>query len=207
MLVDELFEVVGGWLAFDWLFELFDGGVPHGDPFESGPSVAELEKAIARESALRRVPDLTQLERDRATRRLSLLEFRRRYARLAGSEPGQDPVRSGGLYGPATAAVEAFLDRLQGMAAAEWDLAEEHLANLQANTVVRRAVLPRYRAALIAAIGAARLTAAASVADALRAAVPEPRRETGGSVLVWLPVMLVTDARAAADTIGAPLGE
>jgi len=101
-----------------------------------------------------------------------LPEFRRRYARLAGREPGEDPARIGGLYGPATAAVGTFLDRLQAMAAAEWDLAEEHLANLQANAVVRRSVLPRYRAALIAAIGAAHLAAAAATAEALRTAVP-----------------------------------
>jgi len=58
------------------------------------------------------------------------------------------------------------------MAAGDWDLAEEHLSNLQANSVVRKAVLPRYRTALDAALGAARLTAAAAVEEALRASGP-----------------------------------
>ena len=101
--------------------------------------------------------------------RLSLPDFRRRYAPLAGREPAADPAAMNDLLGPNSAAIRDYLGRVRGMAGADWDLAEEHLRNLQANPVVRTSVLPRYRAALVAASGAARLSAAAasSIADPL----------------------------------------
>jgi hypothetical protein len=203
--VDELFELLLDAAALDWLFGLFGGGVPHGDPFEPGPDVAQLQQAIAHENARRKVPRLVRLERERRSGRLSLPDFRRRYARLAGREPAEDPRREG-PYGPGTPAIAGFLDRVGAMASGDWDLAEEHLRNLQANSVVRKAVLPRYCTALDAALGAARLTAAAAVEEALRASVPEPRRETWRLTLAWLPVLLVTDDRAADASIAASLG-
>lgn len=75
--------------------------------------------------------------------------------------------------------------------------------NLQANVVVRKALLPRYRGALDAATGAAVVTAVA--AAALRSAVPEARRETWRLILAWLPVVLVTDPGAASASIASVL--
>lgn len=204
--MDELFELLADAMPFDLLLGLFGDPGPHGDPFEPGPSVAELERAIARENARRKVDRLTRLELDRRAGRLSLPDFRRRYARLAGREPDEDPATERAAFGPNTDAIADFLDRVRGMADADWDVAEEHLRNLQANVVVRRAVLPRYRAALVAAAGSARLTAASAVERDLRASVPESRRETWRLSLAWLPLVLVTDARAASASIADPLG-
>jgi hypothetical protein len=204
--VDELFELLLDATPFGWLLGAFDDWGFRGDPFEAGPSVAELQKAIARENARRKVTQLARLERDRQTGRLSLPDFRRRYARLAGRDPDGDPAHTDGPYGPNSVAVAAFLDRAGAMGAADWDQAEEHLGNLPAKAVVRKAVLPRYRAALDAAVGAAHLTATAAAAEALQASVPESRHETWRLMLCWLPIVLVTDARAASASIATPLG-
>jgi hypothetical protein len=204
--VDQLFELLADFTPFELLLGLFSGPVPRGDSFEPGPSVAELEKAIARESARRHVARMTRLELDRRAGRLSLPDFRRRYARLAGREPAEDPARMRDALGPNASAIEDFVGRVRAMAGADWDLAEEHLRNLQANPVVRKAVLPRYLAALLAASGAARLSAAAAVGDVLRTSIPEPRRDTWRLTLAWLPLVLVTDAGAAAASIAESLG-
>ena len=204
--MDELFELLLDAGPFDWLLGLFGAGGPSGGRFEPGPSVAELRRAIDRENGRRQVGALARLEHDRRAGRLSLPEFGRRYARLAGREPSADPARMELPYGPNSAALEDFLGRVRAMDAAGWDAAERHLDNLQANVVVRTTVLPRYRAALDAATGAARLSAAAAVEEAIGAAVPEARHETWGLVLRWLPVVLVTDAGTAPTSLAAPLG-
>src|SRR5215472_14361406 len=85
-----------------------------------------------RERSPQGAPQLARLERERRSGRLSFPDFRRRYARLAGREPAEDPRREG-PYGPSTPAIAGFLDRVAAMAAGDWDLAEEHLSNLQAN--------------------------------------------------------------------------
>ncbi|HKA50474.1 MAG TPA: hypothetical protein VKK19_12875, partial [Candidatus Dormibacteraeota bacterium] len=51
---------------------------------------------------------------------------------------------------------KGFIDRVRAMDRAQWDLAEAHLRNLHANSVVRKALLPRYRSALDAAAATAR---------------------------------------------------
>ncbi|HYW23100.1 MAG TPA: hypothetical protein VE953_02985 [Terriglobales bacterium] len=204
--MDGLFELLADVMPFDLLLRLFGDPGASGDPFDSGPTIAELEKAIARENARRRVPQMACLELDRRAGRLSLPDFRRRYARLAGREPAGDPANVEGAFDPSTAAIKDFLVRVQAMTEADWEGAEEHLRNLLGNVVVRKAVLPRYRAALVAAAGCARLTAAAAVEEALRASIPEPRHETWRLTLAWLPLVLVSDALAAAGSIAEPLG-
>ena len=84
---------------------------------------------------------------------------------------------------------------------AQWDLAEAHLRNLHANSVVRKALLPRFRSALDAAVATARLSAAAALEDAVRASIPQDRRLTWQLTLSWLPAVLVTDSRAASSAI------
>jgi len=158
--MEELFELLTGLVSpFDWLLGLFGNGGPTGDPTgdptENGPAVAELQKAIARENRRRKVAQLAGLESDRRAGRLSLAEFRRRYAGLARGEPSDDPAQSG-PYGPNTEALKGFIDRVRAMDRAQWDLAEAHLRNLHANSVVRKALLPRYRSALDAAAATAR---------------------------------------------------
>src|SRR5215470_5254720 len=54
--VDELFELLLDATVLDWLVGLLGGGVPHGDPFEAGPDVAQLQRTIAHENARRKVP-------------------------------------------------------------------------------------------------------------------------------------------------------
>lgn len=166
------------------------------------PRSPSCKKAIARENRRRKVAQLARLESDRRAGRLSLAEFRRRYAGLARGEPSDDPAQSG-PYGPNTEALKGFIDRVRAMDRAQWDLAEAHLRNLHANSVVRKALLPRYRSALDAAVATARLSAAAALEDAVRASIPQDRRLTWQLTLSWLPAVLVTDSRAASSAIAA----
>ena len=77
--MEELFELLTGLVSpFDWLLGLFGDGGPTGDPTDNGPTVAELQKAIARKNRRRKVAQLARLESDRRAGRLSLAEFRRR---------------------------------------------------------------------------------------------------------------------------------
>ena len=94
--------------------------------------------------------------------------FRRRYAGLAHEEPSDDPAETG-PYGPNTEALKGFIDRVRAMDQAQWDLAETHLRNLHTNSVVPKALLPRYRSALDAAVATARLSAASALEDDVRA--------------------------------------
>jgi len=145
--MEELFELLTGLVSpFDWLLGLFGDGGPGADPTDHGPTVAELQKAIRHENRRRKVAQLVRLECDRRAGRLSLTEFRRRYAGLAHGQPSDDPAETG-PYGPNTEALKGFIDRVRAMDRAQWDLAETHLRKLHANSVVRKALLPRYRSA------------------------------------------------------------
>lgn len=191
--MDDLFALFEDWIPIDWLLGLFDGGGPRGDPFQPGPSPAQLLRAIERERRRRNVAGLVRLETERRRGELALAEFSRRYARIAGREPSEDPAAAGPL-GPHGAAIERHLARL---GAAGWDSISEHLVNLEANPVVRTRLLPRHAGALDAAIGAARLSAAEAVAGAVRARLPEERQAAWALTLAWLTLVLVTDPRAA----------
>jgi len=65
--------------------------------------------------------------------------------------------------------LKGFIDRVRAMDQAQWDLAETHLRNLHTNSVVPKALLPRYRSALDAAVATARLSAASALEDDVRA--------------------------------------
>jgi hypothetical protein len=188
------------------LFELVDDGWGFtGAKADTGPTPAELLRLLAREARTRRLSQLTGLERERRAGRLDLPEFRRRYSRLARREPADDPARQA-RYGPNSAELERFVARVRSMGPADWSAAEEHLRNLQANPMVRKSLLDRYRSVLEVAIASARLSAAAAVADAIGECVPRERRAAWGLALTWLPMVLVTIEGAIAVDAAFPLG-
>lgn len=171
---------------------------------EPGPEPAELQRLLARETRRRKLPALAGLERERRDGRLDLPEFQRRYRRLAGRPPGDDPARHP-AYGPNAAELERFVARVRRMGPADWTAAEEHLRNLEANPLVRRSLLDRYRSVVQVAVASARVAAAAAVRDAIEECVPEERRAVWERALSWLPMVLVTIEGSIGADVAFPL--
>ncbi len=194
-LVELLFDLVGD----DWLLDWHPGG-----PRLKLLTPDGLLGEMTREADTLGVPTLLELEAQRQAGRSGLAEFRRRYAAVAGCEPTEDPAFSA-VLGPHADVVNRLLTKLRSMQESDWDLAEEHLRNLQANQTALEAVLPQYNAALRVAITCARVSAAAAVREALRQAIPEERGPRWEFTLAWLPLALVADSSALSAALAAPL--